>query len=651
MQKRGWMLWVILIAMLFAVMSGGCGGGGGDDSLPPSAYIPPEPPLEPAPEIPEGWDEDAYYEPTPWTQEELDELYNEGYVEGTYDDLKLPDGTYVKDLIETLSQEGITGARGAGNVAAPRAARNLTAFEYIALMNKRAWDLTLDFPADDPKRNPSTHEDGRSFGQVKYVYVYEQYPGYVGACDDLIKQNERKYLTDEDGKYISDDNGKKIIIPPYSCEDGMYAMDCVGFVFESARAAGIPMIIRGNYVTRPDGVKGLANTALWNGWLEEIGNNSVAVESVSTAGEPMPGDILVWLNLHVALAATLGNDTILLHSAGKMTPPYTCEDYEAVAPGHRQNDDASFSNVSGPQHGLYSTWIKKNGRESYRLRIKDKNAITSGKWIDVADTSWYNPYDPTLEIETAEELAGLAYLSSASNFQRVNFTGKTITIISDIDLAGKEWTPIGDFSGILEANGHSIRNMKVTNGKGLFSAVSTKPGLISQLHLVDVDVSGNNNVGGLAGAINDATVQLCSVSGSVKGSSGVGMVVGGNYGTVFQCTASSGEVSGSGRFIGGVVGSNYARVINNKSYATVKGNSAVGGIAGENYTANGYLENNEAYGSVSGTGSVGGVIGLHNSQSTVLGNKFSKSTGQTNGIGSDGKNGGKSSNQGCEYIN
>ena len=40
------------------------------------------------------------YKPKGFTQEELDAMYTEGHVEGTYDDLKLPDGTLIKDFLE-----------------------------------------------------------------------------------------------------------------------------------------------------------------------------------------------------------------------------------------------------------------------------------------------------------------------------------------------------------------------------------------------------------------------------------------------------------------------------------------------------------------------------------------------------------------------
>ena len=63
-------------------------------------------------------------------------------------------------------------------------------------------------------------------------------------------------------------------------------------------------------------------------------------------------------------------------------------------------------------------------------------------WDGTSDTGWYNESDSTFEISTAEQLAGLAEKVN----EGVDFSGKTITLTADIDLGGKEWTPIGDGS-------------------------------------------------------------------------------------------------------------------------------------------------------------------------------------------------------------
>ena len=74
-------------------------------------------------------------------------------------------------------------------------------------------------------------------------------------------------------------------------------------------------------------------------------------------------------------------------------------------------------------------------------------------WIDYADTGWYDSADEgdgigyrTYEISTAEELAGLAKLVNEGT---ENFKNQIIRLTADIDLAGKDWTPIGQVTPAL----------------------------------------------------------------------------------------------------------------------------------------------------------------------------------------------------------
>ena len=87
-------------------------------------------------------------------------------------------------------------------------------------------------------------------------------------------------------------------------------------------------------------------------------------------------------------------------------------------------------------------------------------------WQELADFSWYDADKSEFEINTAEQLAGVAYLV---NVEKNNLSGKTITLGSDIDLAGHVWTPIGNlvsypgisFQGTFDGDNHTISNMNV----------------------------------------------------------------------------------------------------------------------------------------------------------------------------------------------
>ena len=80
-------------------------------------------------------------------------------------------------------------------------------------------------------------------------------------------------------------------------------------------------------------------------------------------------------------------------------------------------------------------------------------------WTDEGnyDFSWYNTTDTEFHLDSAAQLAGLAYVVNAGTDQ---FVDKTIVLDSDIDLSGHNWTPIGtyehDFEGTLDGNGHEL---------------------------------------------------------------------------------------------------------------------------------------------------------------------------------------------------
>ena len=98
-------------------------------------------------------------------------------------------------------------------------------------------------------------------------------------------------------------------------------------------------------------------------------------------------------------------------------------------------------------------------------------ALARGEAWDgkTVDTSWYNDSAAEFTISDSAGLAGLAKLVNAGN----NFSGKTIKLGADIDLGGKEWTPIGTdskpfkgtFDGAKEDNGnYTISNLYINKG-------------------------------------------------------------------------------------------------------------------------------------------------------------------------------------------
>jgi hypothetical protein len=148
-------------------------------------------------------------------------------------------------------------------------------------------------------------------------------------------------------------------------------------------------------------------------------------------------------------------------------------------------------------------------------------------------------------------------------------------------------------------------------------------------------VSGTVNVGGLVGINYGGTVSNSSSTGSVIGTSYVGGLVGYSVksysnqdaGTVSSSYA-TGSVSGTSDNVGGLVGYNQeATVISSYARGSVIGTDSVGGLVGNNF--NGTVSSSYAIGSVSGNSNLGGLVGLSNVNINNS-NFYEDSTGQVN---------------------
>ena len=162
------------------------------------------------------------------------------------------------------------------------------------------------------------------------------------------------------------------------------------------------------------------------------------------------------------------------------------------------------------------------------------------------------------------------------------------TLTDDINLTGKEWTPIGDYdnryTGTFDGGNHTITGLTINqygNYVGMIDFLDSG-GTVQNLTLENVNITGGDIVGSVVG-YNYGTVTACTASGNVSGTSRIGGVVGYNNGTVTACYHASGNVSGTS-YIGGVVGRNTSGTVTACYHASgnVSGTSNVGGVVGYN---------------------------------------------------------------------
>ena len=223
------------------------------------------------------------------------------------------------------------------------------------------------------------------------------------------------------------------------------------------------------------------------------------------------------------------------------------------------------------------------------------------------------------------------------------------------DSAG--WEPIpSSYYATFDGNGYTIANLYIDRPDaeypiglfGVFGRFLKHGAAIRNVVLDGVDVSGNDNVGGLVG-LNYGTISGSTVSGTVSGDGSVGGLVGSNNGTISESTA-SGAVSGDGS-VGGLVGSNNGTISESTASGAVSGNDRVGGLVGLNErvttyfsdgrveTREGTITNSAASGTVSGNDNVGGLVGLN--YGTISGSTVSGTVTGNNDVGGlAGSNGG-----------
>ncbi len=221
------------------------------------------------------------------------------------------------------------------------------------------------------------------------------------------------------------------------------------------------------------------------------------------------------------------------------------------------------------------------------------------------------------------------------------------TLAADIDLTGKEWTPIPGYTGTFDGDGKTITGLTINKSTesnvGLFASI-IEGGTVKNLTLDDVNITAGSNVGAIAGE-NRGTIENCSVSGSVTSSNMssdcVGGIVGQNNGTITGCHSSA-TVEGIA-YVGGIAGKSNASITacSSTGDVTATGNSTnysyAGGVVGQN-NVRANLTACYATGDVEGE-YAGGVVG--GNLSTVTACYWSGEVAGDKGIGSDVTGNGK----------
>lgn len=286
--------------------------------------------------------------------------------------------------------------------------------------------------------------------------------------------------------------------------------------------------------------------------------------------------------------------------------------------------------------------LEAGSRYKYTVKVNATGltleGCTIGSWVDgggesgAAEDLGYI-YDSNTNTYTVYNADGLMNVAELVNGGKSDIN---ITLDTDIDLTGKDWTPIGtdydnSYKGTFDGGGHTITGLTFTTNDeyaGLFGWLN-RAGTVKNVVMEGVQITSNQIYGGSIGGVvgySWGTIENCSVSGSVSGTVYVGGVVGAQIGGSITGCSSSATVKGTVD-VGGVAGQTNSSATLTACYATgnvtleidPKKNIAGGGLVGMN--AGSSLLACYATGNVTSTGSstgyvhIGGFLG--NNYTTV----------------------------------
>ncbi|MCC7574070.1 LamG domain-containing protein [Candidatus Woesearchaeota archaeon] len=209
-----------------------------------------------------------------------------------------------------------------------------------------------------------------------------------------------------------------------------------------------------------------------------------------------------------------------------------------------------------------------------------------------------------VRIFNCDDLQNVSY-DLSGNYVLMN----NIDCYDTVNWVGGGFEPIGTsleaFTGVFDGQGFNVSGLFInrpsSSEQGLFGFVDG--GIIRNVGLINVNITGDDNVGGLVGW-NDGSVSKSFVIGSVIGSSDVGGLVGQNEDSIFD-SYSRASISSTTN-VGGLVGHNNGGQIS-RSYSSglVSGSTNTGGLVGSNSgsVSNSFYDNQTSGQSDTGKGS------------------------------------------------
>ena len=335
----------------------------------------------------------------------------------------------------------------------------------------------------------------------------------------------------------------------------------------------------------------------------------------------------------VSLSADNGNPTAIktYNASGNTYEALTAPQTVAAGKPFIRVELGSGTFYFRPQNNVV---LEAGNRYKYIVKVNATGLTledcTIGSWADGGGESGaaelgyiYDSNTKTYTVYNADGL--LAWNEAAQKDRSIN-----CTLTADINLTGKDWTPIGtnfynSYTGTFDGGGHTIMGLTVTTNDqyvGLFGRLG-EAGTVKNVVMDGIQITCNHRLGyagGVAGFSWGGTIENCSVSGSVSGTICAGGVVGIQWEASITGCSSSATVKGMVQ-VGGVAGETNAGATMAACYATgnvtieidpidnIRGGGLVGFNAGSSVLACYATGNVTSTGSSTGYVHIGGFLG------------------------------------------
>ena len=205
--------------------------------------------------------------------------------------------------------------------------------------------------------------------------------------------------------------------------------------------------------------------------------------------------------------------------------------------------------------------LAAGSRYTYTVSVTAKGlelaGCTIGDWTDgkgesgsAEDLGYFTQDDGSYTVYNANGL--LAWNEAAQSDYTLN-----CTLTENINLTGKEWTPVGNsfqtYNGTFDGQGYSITGL---NASSLFGGIG-ESATVKNLQLVDVKL--NESGGATAGIVvnNYGTIMACSMTGEISAYSFTSGIANFNLGTIVACWFSGTLKENEGY---GIVAFNYGTI-------------------------------------------------------------------------------------------